>query len=101
MSVLNFTCNNCGEHSKPNFGVATAPGEMFPPYNININGNEDLSRCIVWNDKGRVYNIRVIHNIGISYTVVVDGEGPHGDRQNLRKNEVVKGEGRCQQYAPH
>lgn len=77
---LDFTCSNCGEHSQPSRGTASAPGEMFPPYDIKINGSSDLSNCIQWNDRGKVYRISVVHNIGPSYSVHVDGEGPHGWR---------------------
>lgn len=78
MYTLNFSSTNCGEHSQPSYGQALAPGEMFPPYNIMINGNSDLEKCIVWNNGGCVYSIHVVYNGLDSYMVYVDAQGPEG-----------------------
>ncbi|MFZ1679340.1 MAG: hypothetical protein WBP41_10880 [Saprospiraceae bacterium] len=78
MYILDFSCHNCGEHSQPAPGQASAPGEMFPPYNIMINGSQDLHNCIVWNNGGCVYSIQITYNLLDSYTVLVDAKGPTG-----------------------
>jgi hypothetical protein len=73
--VGNFTSNNCGQVN----GTATSDTGLQPGADVAINGNTDLSSCIVGNSGGKVYGIRLVSNAGFySYRVDVDAQGPSG-----------------------
>lgn len=73
--VGNFTSSNCGEVN----GTATSDTGLQPGADVAINGNTDLSSCIVGNSGGKVYGIRLVSNAGFyKYRVDVDAQGPSG-----------------------
>jgi hypothetical protein len=68
-----FTTTDCGDTS------GTANGLLPVGSAVSINGNTDLSSCIIGNSEGKVYGIRLVSNAGIySYQVQVDAQGPSG-----------------------
>ncbi len=73
MNVREFT-GECGENSSATANPGLQPFEM-----VSLNGNVDLSTCMQFNDKGKVYGITLTGSPGIyDYVLNVDAEGPHG-----------------------
>ena len=70
-----FRCYKKGEESYAFCETRLRPGER-----VKINGNENLSDCIRFNDGGCVYSICLVdgESLGFKYTIRVDAEGPHG-----------------------
>jgi hypothetical protein len=64
----------CGENSS-----AGLVNSVNIPYTVAINGNVDLSGCVIANDNGKVFGITVTGSPGIyDYVVNVDAQGPEG-----------------------
>lgn len=75
------TCDftgNCGEaQSNPN-SVTSSRG-MQPNEVVTVNGNVDLSTCIVANGNAKVYGITLTGSPGYyDYVVNIDAQGPSG-----------------------
>ncbi len=70
-----FTSSDCGSVK----GTATSDTGLQPGADASINGNTDLSSCIVGNSEGKVYGISLVSNAGFyKYRVDVDAQGPSG-----------------------
>lgn len=70
-----FTSNDCGSVN----GTALSTTGLQPGAEVSINGNTDLSSCVVGNHEGKVYGIRLVSNAGFyKYRVDVDAQGPSG-----------------------
>jgi len=64
----------CGENSYATSDVGLQPNET-----MEINGNTDLSTCVIANDDAKVYGIKLTGSPGIyDYVVNVDAVGPSG-----------------------
>jgi hypothetical protein len=75
-TATNWTSSDCGKLN----GVASGPPLQPDGGLLAINGNTDLSSCIVGKSGARVYNISVQRLArGIySYRILVDAQGPAG-----------------------
>lgn len=74
LPVGRFT-GNCGENNS----ATAVDGGLFPNQQLELNGNTDLSSCVLFNDGGKVYGIWLSTNSGFyNYAINVDAEGPHG-----------------------
>jgi hypothetical protein len=76
MASVPFTNSTCGKttgESTP-LGGALNPGDQ-----VQINGSDDLSTCVVGVDSAKVYSIRLDRQAlpPYEYRVSVDCEGPH------------------------
>jgi len=74
--ACHFDCNRAGENSN-----AVCAGGLAVNYEVEINGNTDLTSIVRFNDGGCVYHIRLIeHPIGIpyKYRIEVNASGPVG-----------------------
>jgi hypothetical protein len=70
-----FTSSDCGNVN----GSATSDTGLQPGADASINGNTDLSSCVIGNSEGKVYGIRLVSNAGFyKYRVDVDAQGPSG-----------------------
>jgi hypothetical protein len=70
-------CGQGDEEGRP-MSVTSSKG-LQPNETASINGNTDLSTCMVANDGGRVYGITLTGSPGIyDYVVNVDAQGPSG-----------------------
>ena len=73
--VGQFTSSDCGSVN----GAATSTTGLQPGAQAAINGNTDLSSCILGNSNGKVYGIRLVYDAGVyDYRVDVDAQGPSG-----------------------
>ena len=75
-NYTDFICKQPGENS----AAVNSPG-MPVGNTVTINGKEDLSEFIKFNDGGCIYSIRLLDNPSVSmysYELEVDGCGPEG-----------------------
>lgn len=80
-SVVNEVCEfNCGSPEENSYAVC--PSGLPVASRVQINGNEDLSEIVKFNDSGCVYSIRLVKNPTsgsiYSYEIQVDARGPSG-----------------------
>lgn len=70
---------DCGE-GKDSPKMASSSSGLQVGDDVQLNGNTDLSTCVVGNDNSKIYGIRLRGATGpiYDYEVEVDGEGPHG-----------------------
>jgi hypothetical protein len=70
----------CGQgDQRGNPKSATSSKGLQPNETASLNGNTDLSTCMVANDGARVYGITLTGSPGIyDYVVNVDAQGPSG-----------------------
>ncbi len=69
---------SCGE-AKDGAKLVSCKTGLQVGDDVKINGNLDLSTCVVGNDDAKIYGIRLRGSTGTyDYEVEVDGEGPHG-----------------------
>ncbi|MFF7458082.1 hypothetical protein [Kitasatospora sp. NPDC008115] len=77
MGIAEFK-GDCGE-GKDSPKLATSSSGLQNGDDVQLNGNTNLSTCVVANDSAKVYGIRLRGASGVyDYQVEVDGEGPHG-----------------------
>ncbi|MFF8774271.1 hypothetical protein [Kitasatospora sp. NPDC015120] len=77
MAIAQFT-GDCGE-GKDSPKLAKSSSGLQNGDDVALNGNTDLSTCVVANDDAKVYGIRLRGGSGVfDYELEVDGEGPHG-----------------------
>lgn len=75
VSVGNFTSSDCGKNN----GTATSTTGLAPGQQVAINGNTDLSSCIVGPHNGAVYGITLVPDSGFyNYQINVLAQGPTG-----------------------
>ena len=75
--ICDFT-GDCGE-AKDTPHVIKSDRGLQPNEQVSLNGNTDLSTCLVGNDKACVYSITLTGSPGIyDYVVNVDAQGPSG-----------------------
>lgn len=76
--VTNFT-GKCGEAGKGQVNSVTSDKGLQVNEQASVDGNTDLSTCLVANDDARVYSITLTGSPGIyDYVVNVDAQGPSG-----------------------
>jgi len=65
----------CGENQQ-----ATSSTGLQLTQNVRLNGNTDLSGCMIGNDGARIYSIQLLiaTNPFYEYCLNVDGQGPSG-----------------------
>ncbi|WP_063041985.1 hypothetical protein [Nocardia grenadensis] len=72
----------CGESKdKHNPKVVTSQSHLQRDQEVRLNGNSNLSTCIVGNNNAKVYGISLTESassVYYRYTIYVDAEGPHG-----------------------
>jgi hypothetical protein len=74
--TVDFNCSSVGENSA---AVCKAAEGMPVNSVVSINGTTDLSGIVQFNDKGKVYEIRLKGSPGFyDFVLEVDAEGPHG-----------------------
>lgn len=72
---------SCGEGSASGVPmVVSSPKGLQPNEQVSVNGNTDLSACLVGNDGACVYSITLNAKPGVlyDYDIVVDARGPSG-----------------------
>jgi hypothetical protein len=92
--VVDYESKDCGQDS----GTATQPNaNLAGDYKISINGNSDLSSCIVGPNGAKVYSIDVSAPFNVNTAnrvdMTVNGQGPSGAFSGGLELEFTDGTG--------